>query len=153
MIVDYDTKLKINVTLSEIYSCDGHPKYDHAVRVTYHIKNIDIEDSIIKFDTERIFEDVTPLDYEHENGSISKISQRYIANLMLTIDKCYLDESIKLADNVEAKIKNCQLYSYEVIKTDVISGPSLTDKEINSMFDYIEDSMIGDTIFINANVQ
>lgn len=153
MVIDYNTRLKINVTLSEIYSRDGHPKYDHVVRVTYHIKNIDIEDSIIRFDAERIFEDVTPLDYEHENGSISKISQRYITNLILAIDKHYLDESIKLADKVEAKIKNCQLYSYEVVKTDVISGPSLTDEEINSMFDYIEDGMIGDTIFINANVQ
>lgn len=153
MVIDYDIKSKIDIDLFEDYDCEGHPKYDHNVDINYNIKNIEIKDSVVVFDIERTFEDITPLEYEKDNGEVSMVLQKYITWHKLVINRHYLDEAIKKGECVKAKVETCSMYNQDLLKTDVVSGPMLTEDEAEEMFEYLDDSIVNDTILLAASVE
>lgn len=155
MVVEYNIQSKININLFETYDYDGQSKYDHSVVVTYKINNIEIFDdaSIVKIDFDRVYIDIAPLNYIHNDKSISQIKQEYITKHIIIVDKQYIEIALNKHQAIEAKINSCKMYDYKIINIETLSGPKLTDTEINEIFEDLDYSIANDYILLSASLE
>lgn len=153
MVIDYDVKSKVEVEVYEDYDCDGHPKYANDNNIDYDVTNVEIAGSKIRMNIVRKYADKTPNEYEHDDGEVTMMIQKYITSHTIVIDKRDFDTALKTGELTKAKVENCTQFNQEMISTDVVSGPMLTEDQAEEIFEYIDDIIVDNTILLAASVE
>ena len=153
MVIDYDVKSKVEVEVYEDYDCNGHLKYTNDNNIDYDVTSVDITDSKIRMNIVRKYTDKTSNEYYHDDGEVTNMRQKYVTSHTIVIDKRDFDTALKTGELTKAKVENCIQFNQEMISTDVISGPMLTEDQAEEIFGYIDDIIVDNTILLSVKLQ